>query len=69
MTTIINTPSPTTSDSEGNNSLVGVVAVVLLVGLLFFGLFYFGLPALRSLSSPSLSIPSKIDVNVKSGSK
>jgi hypothetical protein len=66
MTTIVNTPAPSTNNSV-NGIFIGMFFVIL--GLVFF---FYGIPALKGLKSPSLNvqappinIPNKIDVNVK----
>jgi len=66
MTTIVNSPTPT-SDSGGNNFLVGVIIVIGFIGILL----YFGIPAIRRMGpvqvnvpAPQVVVPGKIDVNV-----
>ena len=61
MATVVNNPSGTSDNSVGL-----IVGIVLLLGFVFL-LFYYGLPALRGASNPSVSVPSKIDVNVNPG--
>lgn len=62
MTTIVNTP-PTNTDNS-NSSMFGLVAVALIVGAILL-FMYFLLPVLRrGVSTPSVNVPDKIDVNV-----
>ena len=61
MTTIVNTPAPATDSSGNGGMIVGIFAVIVL-SLLFV---YFGLPAIRSIGTPQVTIPAKIDVTVK----
>jgi hypothetical protein len=65
MTTIINTPQPTSDSSGGMGMIIGFVVLVIF-GLLFF---VYGLPALRNmrLGNPQINVPSSIDVNIKQG--
>lgn len=65
MTTIINTP-PTT-ESSGHGFLIGLIAVIIMVGMFM----YFGLPAIRNtepsqinVAVPQVDVPDKIDVTV-----
>jgi len=67
MTTIVNSPTPTT-DSSGNSFLLGIIIVV---GFIVIFL-YFGIPAIRRMGpvqvnvpAPQVVVPGKIDVNVK----
>lgn len=65
MTTIVNSPTPTT-DSGGNSFLIGIIIIVGFIGILL----YFGLPAIRNMGplnvpAPQVVVPGKIDVNVK----
>jgi hypothetical protein len=60
MTTVINTPAP--SNETGSFGLIiGIMGLV--IAVVFF--FYWGLPALRSMQTPQINVPSSIDVNVK----
>jgi len=61
MATVVNNPSGTSDNGMGL-----IVGIVLLLGFVFL-LFYYGLPAIRNASSPSVQVPSKIDVNVNPG--
>ena len=62
MTTVINTPQPTSDQGNGMGMIVGFV-VLIVFGLLFF---VYGLPALRNMKfgGTEVNIPDKIDVNV-----
>ena len=62
MTTIVNSPTP--SSDNGNSGMIIGIFVLIILGLLFF---YFGLPALKQMGSvqPQINIPSEIDVNIK----
>lgn len=69
MTTIVNSPAPTT-ESGGNSFLIGIV---LLIGFIIVFL-YFGLPAIRRMGpiqvnvpAPQVNMPDKINVNVNQG--
>lgn len=62
MTTIVNSPTPS-SDNSGSGFLIGVLVLVGF-GLLFV---YFGLPVIRRMgqsSTPQINVPSEIDVNI-----
>lgn len=59
MPTVINNDG----NSDGGNGFGNVLAVLLLI-LFVFGFIYYGLPAIRSATTPSVSIPDKVDVNV-----
>lgn len=66
MTTIVNTPAPTT-DSGGSGFLIGAILIIGFVALLL----YFGIPAIRRMGqvqlnvpAPQVNIPNKLDVNV-----
>ena len=61
MATIVNNPGTTTEDNSGMGFVVGVL-LLLFVAFLFF---VYGLPALtRSVSTPTVNVPSQIDVNL-----
>lgn len=69
MTTIVNSPAPTT-DSGGTGFLIGVVVFI---GFIIIFL-YFGLPAIRRMGpvqvnvpAPQVNIPDKINVEVNQG--
>ncbi|PIY69490.1 hypothetical protein COY90_00360 [Candidatus Roizmanbacteria bacterium CG_4_10_14_0_8_um_filter_39_9] len=69
MTTIVNSPAPTT-DSGGNSFLIGVVVLIGFVAIFL----YFGLPAIKRMGpvqmnvpAPQVNIPDKINVNVNQG--
>lgn len=60
MTTIVNTPA-NTNDS---NNIIGVIIglfIIIVIGFLFF---YYGLPLLSQATSPQITVPDKIDVNI-----
>ena len=61
MTTVINSPSPSSDNGSGGTILS--IFVLIILGLLFF---YFGLPAIRRMGSsePQVNVPNQIDVNV-----
>lgn len=66
MTTIVNTPAPST-EGGGSGFLVGAV---LLIGFVLL-LLYFGLPMIRNMGpiqvnvpTPQVNVPGKVDVNV-----
>jgi hypothetical protein len=66
MTTIVNTPAPTT-DSGGSGFLIGAILIIGFVAILL----YFGIPAIRRMGqvqlnvpAPQVNIPDKLDVNV-----
>lgn len=67
MTTIVNSPTPTTN-SGGTGFLIGTL---ILLG--FIGIFiYFGIPAMKQMGlfqmnipTPQVVVPNKIDVNVQ----
>lgn len=55
-------PVQTTDSTGGLNFLLGLIALVVLL----YVLFVYGLPALRnSTSAPQINVPGQIDVNVK----
>lgn len=61
MTTIINTPP---SNNESEDGISGMIIFVLALGTLLI-IAYLLIPILRrGVSTPSVSIPDKIDVNV-----
>jgi len=67
MTTIVTGRTPT-NDSGGFGYLLGIVAIIGFVIVLF----YFGLPVIQNLGpvqlnvpAPQIVVPNKIDVNVK----
>lgn len=63
MATVVNTSTPDTG-ANSTGTLAIVLVVLLVVGLLIF----YGIPALQSAArpaSPTISVPDKIDVNVK----
>lgn len=67
MTTIVNSPTPTTN-SNGFGFLIGVIIIVGFLGILLF----FGIPLLQRMGpielnvpAPQIAVPNKIDVNVK----
>jgi len=67
MTTIVNSPTPTT-DSGGTNFLIGVFIVLGFIGIFIF----FGIPAMKQMGlfqinipTPQVIVPNKIDVNVQ----
>ncbi len=59
MTTVVNNPGGATTD----NSL-GTIFTVLMIALLAILFFVYGLPAIRNAASPSINVPSSIDVNL-----
>ncbi|HEX6977091.1 MAG TPA: hypothetical protein VF185_01865 [Patescibacteria group bacterium] len=63
MATIINNPQ-SSDNSSGPITLIIVLVVLVVVGYLFF---VYGLPALKNvqLGTPTINVPSKIDVNVQ----
>jgi hypothetical protein len=68
MTTIVNTPAPTTDNNSSSGFLIAVIGLIVFVVILI----YFGLPALKNMSpaeinipAPQVNVPDKIDVNVK----
>jgi hypothetical protein len=63
MATIINNP-PSSDNSNGPLTLIIVLVVLAVVGYLFF---VYGLPAIQHMQvgTPTINIPSKIDVNVQ----
>jgi multidrug efflux pump subunit AcrA (membrane-fusion protein) len=67
MTTVVNNPAP--SNDSGNNMgmIVGLV-VILVLGYLFI---MYGIPALSQMKTggTQITVPSKIDVNVKQPAK
>lgn len=67
MTTVVNNPTPTSSDSGGSGFLIGIIVFVVFVGILL----YFGIPAIKNMGpvqvavpTPQVNIPNKIDVTV-----
>lgn len=51
-----------TTDSSGNNFLIGVI--LLIVALALF--FYFGIPLIQNATAqPQINVPKQVDVNVK----
>lgn len=62
MTTIVNSPTP--SSNNGNGGMIVGIFVLIILGLIFF---YFGIPAIRKMGSvtPQINVPNQIDVNVK----
>lgn len=65
MTTVVNTPSGSSSDSGSTGMIVGLI---LLLAFAFLFVVY-GLPLLRNAAagsaSPRVTVPDKIDVNVQ----
>lgn len=64
MATIINTPSA----GQGDNSWVGAVIGILVVGFLLVLFFVYGLPMLQGANSPkdtqiNIDLPEKVDLN------
>jgi len=59
MTTVVNTPGGTTADSSA-----GTIFALLIVALLAVLFFVYGLPAIQNAASPSVNVPSTIDVNI-----
>ncbi len=50
-------------DSSGTNFLFGVILLIVALGLFF----YFGVPAIQNATStPQITVPDKVDVNVNS---
>ena len=49
--------------ADGGNGFSNLLAVILLI-LFVFGFIYYGLPAIRGATTPSVTVPSKVDVNV-----
>lgn len=68
MTTVINTPpqGSGSNDSSGMGMVIGAVALVVVLFLLFFyGMPYFrGNSQQNSAPAPAVQMPDKIDVNV-----
>lgn len=67
MTTIVNSPTPTT-DSGGMNFLIGAFVVLGFIGVLLF----FGIPAMKrmgpfqiNIPAPQVVMPDKINVNIQ----
>ena len=62
MTTIVNTPAPTSDSGGGMGMIVGLIVLAAVV----FIFFVYGLPAIRQMQvgTPQINIPSKIDVNI-----
>lgn len=65
MTTVVNTPGSTSSDSSGMGMIIGVIVLLAIVFLIFF----YGMPLLRGTSTqqnnaPSVQVPDQVDVNV-----
>lgn len=60
MATVINNPDRAAEASTGGGLLMGLL--LLIVAAFLF--FYFGLPAMRASSSPTFSVPDRVDVNV-----
>lgn len=50
----------------GNNTASWVVGLIVLLALAWL-LFAYGIPAMRSVSGPSFTFPSKVDVNLNQG--
>lgn len=66
MATVINTTPAAPAQSSSGSGIGFVVGILLLIGFFLF-LLYFGLPYARSMmqsSTPSITVPEKIDVNV-----
>ena len=63
MTTIVNTPAPSSDANGGMGMIIGLI-VLIVVAYLFI---VFGLPAIRGMQvgTPQINIPSKIDVNIQ----
>ena len=66
MTTIVNSPAPTT-DSGISGLLIGAIIIGLIVVV-----SYFGIPAIKNMRQPQINVaapqivvPDKIDVNVQ----
>lgn len=63
MTTIVNTP-PTTTREDTSSSMSGILMFVIGIAALLF-IVYMLLPVLRRVgTTPAVSVPDKIDVNV-----
>lgn len=65
MATVVNNPP-----AENNSSGVGFIIGALILLFAVFVFIYYGLPAMRnaaSSSSPSITVPDQIDVNVNNG--
>ncbi len=62
MTTIINTPAP--APETQSDSGLGMIIGIVFLAVVAFIFFVYGLPAIRSIRSPQVNIPSKIDVNI-----
>lgn len=66
MTTIVNTPAAPVEQSDSSMGMIFGFTVLAAVVVIFF---VYGLPAIRSIGSPQINIPSKIDVNVNQPNK
>ncbi len=67
MATIVNTPAAVPQDSSNGMGYLLTAVVLLVFGVLFF---VYGLPAISNSmrsSSPSITVPEQIDVNVNQG--
>lgn len=61
MPTVINNPAPSSQGNNGFGFLIGVIVLIVFVVLVLM----YGLPYLQtSLSSPQVTVPEKIDVNI-----
>ncbi len=70
MTTIVNSPTPS-SETGGNNSFGFLLGMIVLVGFVAV-LLYFGIPALQPMGPAQINVPAtnivlpdKVDVNVQ----
>ena len=59
MTTVVNNPG----SSDSGSGMGMIVGILVLLAVVFLFIFY-GLPALRQPSTPSISVPDQLDVNI-----
>ncbi len=66
MTTVVNNPTPSSSDSSGMGMMIGIIVLLAIVFLIFF----YGMPFLRGSatqqeSAPAtINVPDQVEVNV-----
>jgi hypothetical protein len=60
MTTIVNTPAPTSQ----SNGMPGMILGLVTLAVVLYILFIYGLPAINNLRSPQITVPDKVDINI-----
>jgi hypothetical protein len=67
MTTVVNTPGPTSNDGGGSGMIIGVIVLLVVLFLIFF----YGMPLLRGNGTQNntpapatINVPDQVDVNI-----